>query len=545
MNYDVTIALRILLQVLATLLLYRLLTRLVGPRLVVAVVVAAYALSPLVGPNLTYFTPGLGQSIGQVFALAMFLSVTRWADGRQLRWAAAVGLSMVLMILGDDQMIVLTLTVPVLVLALLDSGGWTGRLRLELRSWLGWLVIALPTAGYVAIFVGGGYASSSGGSSLSGSAVVALVRDEWLRSIGPLFVGGPLRWLGGPGTYVPFAWPRTGVVLLGQLVFLALVVVGVRRLGRASLWAWVPLLLVTAAGIVLVGAGRYAAYGSTVPITWRYSFPVAVPLALGVTLALAPLVRATADEVDVAGDAGDADDADEADAVEDPSRTRLEPYAAGAFTAALLVTSLVSGVLYAQVWWRNPARTYVSTLVASARAAGPAALLYDTPVRGDVVSPLEPAHHLSDLLALEDVPVTFDQPGAVPLVATTDGRLVKAVFVAAAHGVGPQQPSCGSYVHGTGPTTIPLDTTVRPGEWYLQLTFYQAQPSTVTITVLDADGVAHAPVAGAVHRLPTLANLALRLPLMSPSAIVVTSSSPTTSLCLVHTTVGAPFPAAA
>jgi hypothetical protein len=542
MNYDVTIALRIVLQAVATLLLYRLLRRLVGPRPLVLAVVAAYALSPLVGPNLTYFTPGLGQTLGQVFALAMYLSLARWTEGRQVRWAAATGLLLLLMILGDDQMIVLCLTVPIFVVAFLDDGRWTSRLRLELRSWLGWLVMAVPTALYVVTFVAGGYAASSGGGSgsqLTFTAVVSLVRDEWLKAIGPVFVGGPLRWLGGPGNYVPFAAPSTAVVLLGLLVFLCLVVVGLRRLGGRSLWAWLPMLLVTASGIVLVGAGRYAAYGSTVPITWRYSFPVALPLAIGVTLALLPVRRPAPDpaaEPEPEPEAGPSE--------ETPTGlSGVQTYAAGVLLVGVLLSSLVSGVLYARSWWRNPAKAYVATLVASTRAVGPAALLYDSPVRGDVISPLEPDHHVSDILRLEGVPARFDRPGGAPLIATADGRLVSAAFVPAATGIGPQQPSCGTYIQGIGRTVITLSTTVRPGEWYLQLSYFQAQPSTVSIAVLDAGGVSHSPSVGAAQRLPTLGLLSLRLPLMSPQAVVITSTSPATSLCLVHTVVGAAFPA--
>jgi hypothetical protein len=534
MNYDVTIALRVVLQAVATLLLYRLLTRLVGRHPLVLVVLAAYALSPLVGPNLTYFTPGLGQTIGQVFAVAMYLALTRWAGGRQLRWAVATGVAMLLMILGDDQMIVLTLTVPVLTLAFLDAGSVGARIGRELRSWWGWLAMAVPTAAYVVVFVTGGYASSSGSSSLTLATVENLVKDEWLKAIGPLFVGGPLRWYAGPGNYVGFANPDTTVILLGQLVFVCLVALGVRRVGRSSLWAWVPLLLVAGAGIVLVGSGRFAAYGSTVPVTWRYSFPVAVPLALALALALLPGVRQIPAEVS---------EAEEPVARPEPAPA-VQVYAGSLLAVGVLVTSLVSGVLYAQDWWRNPARTYTSTLVASARAAGPTALLYDSPVRGDVISALEPHHHISDLLALEGVPVTFDRPGGAPLTATDDGRLVKSTFVAAGVGAGPQQPACGSYVQGAGETVIPLNTTVRAGEWYLQLSLFQAQPSSVSIVMADADGHRVAPVAGAAQRLPALANLALRFPAMSPREVIVTSTSPDTSLCLVHVSVGAPFPAA-
>jgi hypothetical protein len=535
MDYGVTIGLRIVLQLLATWLLYRLLVRLVGQRPLVLLVVGMYAASPILGPNLTYFTPALGQTIGQVFALAMYLSLARWTVERRLRWALATGVAMLLMVMGDDQMIVLSLTLPILVLTFLDQGSLLTRARRELRGWAGWLLIAAPTGGFVAAFVFGGYGTTSGGTSLPAASAVTLVRDVWLKAVGPLFVGGPLHWTGGPGVYVPFASPSTAVILLGQLMFLCLVVVGVRRVGLVSLWAWAPLIVVAATGILLVGAGRYSAYGSTVPVTWRYSFPIGVPLALGVALALAPIRRAglPGEDVDTASPSRAAREA----------APRLQRYAAFAVSAAVFVASGVSGVLYVQDWWDNPAKSYVATLVASSRATGPSALLYDTPVRGDVISPLEPDHHLSDLLRLMDVPATFDRPGGPPLVATGDGRLVPATFIPVASAAGPRQPSCGTYVHGLGRTVIPLSTTVRGGEWYLQLSLYQAQPSDVMIQVVDADGSTHDPVAGAAQRLPTLAQLSLRLPWMSPKAVVVTSTSPTTSLCLVTTNVGAPFPA--
>jgi hypothetical protein len=383
-------------------------------------------------------------------------------------------------------------------------------------------LVALPTAAFVAAFVIGGYGNSSGGSSLSRSVAIDLTRDVWLKAVGPLFVGGPLRWSDGPGVYVPFAAPTTAVILLGQLVFVCLVVIGVRRVGLVSLWAWAQLLVVAAAGILLVGAGRYAAYGATVPITWRYSFPVALPGALALALGLAPVVGRHRPRT---------------------SWTSIQQYGGILVCLAIVGASAVSGVQYVQAWSRSPAKAYVQTLVASTRAVGPSALLYDTPIRGDVVSPLEPDHHVSDLLRLMDVPATFDHAGGPPLVATADGRLVKATFIPVAHAAGPDQPSCGTYVHGTGQTVIPLNTTVRAGEWYLQLSLYQSQPSQVRVQVLDADGTVRDPVFGAAQRLPTLASLSLRLPLMTPKAVLVTSDSGTTSLCLVQTLVGAPFPA--
>lgn len=525
MSYELTIVVRVLLQTAAVLLLGRLLTLLTGRSLIVPVVLAGYALSSLTLPGVTFMTTGLAFGLAQLLCLASMLVLIRFARTGRAWDGLLVGVLIALATLASEQFVVYAALDALLALGFCYQGTARQRLAEGVRHWRGWLAMALPVLAAVAGALAG--ADTKGAGGLGPRDVWPLLRTEWLRAIGPALIGGPFRWFGDTHTYAPFYAPADVTVLLGQLAFVLLVLLGWYFTGRRTLLAWSLPVTAGLIGILLVAAARFGESGLLIPITPRYSFVVAAPLAMAICLSLAA--------PDGAGRR-----------LELPIPRRLsEALPASLLLGLVLVTAMcVSSVGYTHFWARNPGRTYAATLAASVRAAGPTVNLYDTPLPAALVSSVEPNHHVSDLLNLLDVPARFDQPSSAPLLVTADGRLVKATFLAAGSAAGPLIPGCGTHIKGIGPFLISLAKPVRPNEWFLRLELYQQAPSTVTVQVLDGTGRARPPSAGGRVQLPRLAAVNLRLPAMAPAKIRIGSTGSPVDICLAKVLVGAPFPAA-
>lgn len=526
LDYTVTVALRVGLQAAGTLVLYRVLRTLAGRTTLVLTVVTLYSFSPLLLPGLAWLSSGMGLALGQLLALLgvdRYLAYTR--TGR-LRPAAAAGALLAVATLCADQWIVAVLIPPILALGYVYTGAIGRRLRAFVQNWRAWSLILGPVA--VAAALAAILADTTGTTAIGFDAGYHLLRDEWLRAVGPAFVGGPWSWFGDSRTYAPFLLPPDEARLLGQIAFVVLVLLGFERTRWRSLAGWSLPLAVVVVGTLLIGVGRYDASGLLIAITPRYSFQVVAPLAMGIVLALSDPVLGQEQAARPPGASRWAVD-----------RPRLVLISAA--TALVGIMSIVSSLRFSTRWAANPADEYVAALVASVRAAGPDVNLYDTPVPSHMISVVEPHHHLSDLLRLAGVSARFDDPRTEPLVATPTGRLSKATFLSTATGAGPQQPNCGTHIKGKGSWTIPLTKPARPQEWFLRLELYQAVPSVVDIDVADEHGAVRAPVTGSTVALPRLAAINLRLPFFAPAAVHVRSDSATTDLCLVHVRVGGPF----
>jgi hypothetical protein len=521
LDYNLTVGLRVLLQGASTILLYRLLRLLVGRSTLMLVIVGLYAVNPLPVPGLAWLTSGLGLVLGQVFVLLAIESHVRYERSGELPHAIVTGLLLVLAILSADAWVVALSILPILSVGFLSQGTARQRLGSLAKRWRGWLATTLPVVGAGATILALG--DPAGAQRLPIGAVYRLVRDAWLRSVGPSLVGGHLRWFVPQNTYLPYFAPTDSTILLGQAAFVVLIVVGIRRTGRRALIAWAIPITVVVASMIAVGIGRYGTYGRLLAITPRYSFVVAVPLAIAVALSLCNTT-----------------DPPNSDQPTGRSSQRLLGFG---IAAVIAVSSVSSVVAFTRHWSKNPAKNYVASLLASARAAGPDLNVYNTALPSGLVSGAEPHHRVSDILRLGGLFAAYESPHSEPLVASADGRLTKSVFVPGAVGLGALQVNCGTYVHGPGTWSIPMSKSVPAAEWYLRFDLYQNAASTIAVDIVDATGrIAH-PVQGAIVKLnQKLATVNLRLPAFAPVAVIVHSSAPATSLCLVHTVVGAPFP---
>lgn len=527
LNYPATVLFRVACQAVATALLYRILVRLVGPRPLVVVILAVYAFDPIMLGGAAWFTSGNSLALGQVLVLLTIESHLRFEETGRLAHAATTGVLLALSVLTFDQWVIAALVLPLVSVVHLYGGGARERVRSVLAGWRAWLLIFVPLCVVLVGLLKLG--DPQGAEPLSFADAYHLLRESWLKSIAPAWVGGPWHWYAGPGTYIGFATPPSWMILLGQLGVLLTVLIGVQRLGLRSLAAWIMPAVCTVVSVLLVGYGRFGTYGTLLAITPRYLYELGPLIAIGAALALAPVVlRSSAGHP--------------ATPAEQPAEPdRAQRVAGAAAVVAIMVMSLVSGARFAAPLSRSPVHDYVQNLQTSARSHGSEVNIYDTAVPQALISSYEPRHRVSDILALAGVPARFDDPSSEPMVVAADGHLTKAVFVAAHTATPLTGGSCGTFVHGVGTWTMRLDAPATSNEWFLRLQLYQAQPSEVTIDVLDAAGHAAAPIAGSGVRLGRLEARNLPLPLFAPVAVRVRSSHADTNLCLARVSVGGPF----
>jgi hypothetical protein len=528
LNWELTVALRAALQAIATILLYRLIVLLVGSRSWLILVVACYAFNPLLLPGLAWLSSGIGLAASQLFVLISLVCHVQYTRSKRVWYAVAVGSSLMLAIFFADQAILTVLIYPILSFGFLYTGPPSVRLRSALARWPGWLAVAAAPTAFVALYLRGDYNRGSATFGLSPAWEVA--RSEWLDVLGPALVGGPWRWAANPVAYVSYARPPAVAVLVGQLAILVVLVIGWRRTGPRVLAATSLPVISGIGGVLLVGRGRYDVLGTFITPILRYSFQVAVPLAVGITLcfALTPELQAAKAAVRV--------------------RTEDTEYSLPAYLSVLaavlvLAASFVSGAAFVRRFWDNPAKHYIDNLIVGARAAGPEVNIYDSAINGDVIPYIEPNHYVSDVLRLAGVQARYDDPSSEPVVAAPDGRLVAARFVPAADARGPAKPGCGTYIGGRGSWLIAFSSTMSTKDWYLRLELYQPRPNRFSVEIIDRDGAILAPARGATVAVSRkLEAVNLRLPISSPTALVIRTDDPATTLCLVHTYVGVPLP---
>jgi hypothetical protein len=534
LDYGLSVALRVGCQVLSTVLLYRLLTRLVGDRPLVAGIVACYAVNPLLLGGTEMFTPGITIGIGQVFVLLALIAHVIHEETGNVRAAVAAGLSLGFSVLCSEGWVVAFFAFPVLSAVHFYPGTVRHRLMALLRGWRTWALLAAPVvlAGLAVM----AYANPVGAATPTLSAAYRLLRNSWLYGLGPSWVGGPMRWYADPTQYVATASPSDLMVILGQIGVAIVVLVGVQRTGRRSLVAWVLPLGVWVLSILLVGYRGYSTLKVLVAVTPRYLAALILFFAIGAALALAPegVARVTPTDGGASHRAG---------APADGATQRLahqRRLVTTGLVGLVVLASMVSGVRFARIFGGTPAKHYVDNLSASARLAGSNVNIYDTAVPPWLISPVEPRHRVSDLLQLADVPVTVEGASSTPLIATADGHLVASTFVPASAVL--PQPPCGSAVHGAGTFTFPLNREVFLAGWYLHLQLFQQAPSTVSVDLLDAQGKVAQPVHGGLLHLAQLGSLNLRLPRFAPAAVRFHSTAPDTALCFTAIQIGAPFP---
>lgn len=515
LGWGLTVGIRVALQALATVLLWRLLTELVGPRRWIPVVLVLYAASAVLVPGLSVLSSGIGLEISQAAYLAMLLAHVRYTRRGRLRDALVTAVLALLALSYADQSAPGMLLLPLLSLGVLRTGPVLEQVR---RRWAGWALLALAAVVFGGLYVSGDYTSASTTFGLQDAW--ALARSEWIDVMGPSLVGGPWHWSPIPGQWSSDALPPLAVKVLGQVALLALVLASLQVTGRRALLGWAVPVVIAVGGLLLVGVGRFDLLGSHIAAILRYSHFTPMAMALGVTLAFAAAPE---------------------EQVVERHLTLPEGWRSVAAVALVgaLVMSAVSAAGFADRFWRNTSPDYVATLTATARTS--TEQFFDPPVPASVIPPVEPNHFVSDVLALTGEHLRFDGLQAAPLTIDGAGRAVPAGFVPATDLTDPTTPGCGVLVTQT--TTLHLGR-LDANTWDLQLQLVQNRSNTFRIEVRDAAGrvLPFRHGNASVQPLGRLVAVNRSLAYGVPSTVTLAAEDSGTSFCLAHAYVGAPFP---
>jgi hypothetical protein len=532
MNYGLTIAVRLVLQGIATWLLFRFLTYLFGLRRELLLVVLVYAMSPLLVPGVLYLSTAVNVLPSQICVILAYDCHVRGWRTRSKRHAAHTGLALLVAACFWEKTAVNALLLPLLSIGWLESGSLRKRLAALVRHWTRWVLVAGPLAAFVAYFILMGYGRAARTSSLG--AGLDLGWAQWSRALWPGVIGGPWRWFALDGVFAPIADPTTSARIVGQAAFLVLLAVGLYRRRSWALAAWALPAISVIVGMGLVGLGRYALFGTAVPLGYSYVFDLAVPTALAACLSLLPSqdfdesprhdARAIKPAVFVRGATG-----------------RL---AWACALVAVLLAGWKSSTLFADRWSANPGSGYFSTLTASLARSDSRVNLYDTGLPLDVMPYLTRNRHLSDLLRTAQIKsVSFDGSAGEPQVVNESGKIVPAVFYVVASGSGQGHLACPNLLQGPTSQLISFPGTVSANEYFLRVYYYELRPTSVRFVLRDSDG-----------KIMDIANdasttlgfgpgvVTLRLPLGAPLTLDISSSNAATNVCFTSVQVGTPFP---
>ena len=536
LDHPLTVVVRVVLQAVATVLLFRLLELVTAGHRGCLAIVTVYALSPLVVTNLLWLTTALSLLPAQIGAVLFLDLFVRYELTGRRRYAIGSGLSIALAAMFWEEIAVTALLAPIIAVGVTGTGPLRDRVRCSVAGWRGWVAVLGPLAAFVALFVLGGYGQSA--SVIAPSGFARLVRDGWLRLVGPSMFGGPTRWWATKDVYMSFADPSGWEVVAFQVAFLCVVAVAWRRRGWHSLVGWSLPLVALVVGAALVGSGRYASFGDLVAITPRYWFHVAVPLAVGSAIALFGVVP----ERIAAWSAHGRLQSMPGSTVDGAATVRGTVITTAAATAVVVVVAAVSSWNFADRWSQNPTRGYLDTLRSALRRAGPNANLYDTPVPRAVLPEFfGPTWHLSDLLPLTGLSTRFQAQGSDPQLVDDDGRIVPAVLVPATELV-PAPNECSVVARGQGSWLVRLPKPAPYGEGFLRLDYLQSGSARLNVHVVDTAGVDRMPTTGPSVRLEQpLSNVVLRLPPTSVQAVLISSADPAANVCIGRIVVGAPF----
>ncbi len=443
----------VVLQALASLLLFVVLVQLFGRSPWLLVPFAAYLFTPLGLATGSWFAAGLQAYPLQIALLTALLGLVRFETTGHARWLV---LSVAAHVLGlafwEKAVLILPVLLAIAVLVL--SQGLTVRRRWERlwdRRWF-WAAQVAVLACYLALYL-----------TVTDSRVVrtdrgldATLHDLYLRTLLPGLFGGP--WSGTGALNTVFPNTTASLQVLFAVLTAVLVAASLVRRGPAACAGWLLCVGYLAADTALLVAGR-GDYLGLVARDPRYLTDALPILVIGVCAAFAGPSRSAATR---------------------PRSTRSArrpgTLVALLATGAVTVSGLVTTTHMAEAVQHRQSEDYVDNLTSELRLTPGASVLL-SPVPFDVTSAELPA-----VLRAMDRQQALDRPGtSVQLVAPT-GRLVAADAVGFDVDVDGPTPDCGWLV-GTDPRQLTFLPDPGVGQQLLRLGFVSGGAGVLHLAV--------------------------------------------------------------
>ena len=486
----------VLMQVLASLAVWRLARVLLGDRPMMLVPLAVYLFVPLSFGSFTWWSAAM-QAVPLQAGLAWVVAdAVLYLRTRRRRYVVTTPLVLAVTLMFSERAVMAPLLAVGVVALLLHVEGVLTPLREMWRRmrpfWLGVLLVmaAWTWAFLVAV-----------PSEEVGSATVGQITELtglFLWNLVPGLTGGPWQWTDvPPGT--PLADPSYPLVALSVVALVLLVAwTSWRRVGAPVLWLIATAYVVGNAFLVALGRGS-AGFGDTLPRTYRYYAAEAVLLAIVVALLiLLPTrtrVQAQGQVRALLQQAGDlVGRRVRGNSVGRWAGRLLVPV----LTTAFLVSSVVSTVDHVESWSADPAEEYFTTARAELAAAGDSPLL-DQSVPEDVLWSLAaPYNSVSVLLRpLEDRPEFASSTDQLRMLDES-GRLQPAQVSDVAEVTPGPLTDCGWGVQPGSSSDIRFSGSVFHWVWTLELNYLASSDGFVTVT-LGAGQPVRVPVEQGLH----------------------------------------------
>ncbi len=506
LNWDFTIACRVLLQALAITLFGLLLLRLLGSSWWVLTGTVLYALTSLSMPSFMSLSSGVNNLPAHVFGLLLLHATVDWPAGHRRRAVAYGPFSLLISLACWEKSGLILVTALALSLYLRETPlkPW---LR---RTWPYAAALTLPIIAFGILYAANG--NPSAGRLPGFGTLVELAGKSFAVPLGAL-AGGPWTWTPISGAFGLADAPAV-VVVLGGIVAAGLLVTAWRR-DRRVLLLWASVGIYTLVTLLLVSYGRFALFGASFTVHYHYWSDLAIPLTLAVVL--------TARSI------------------------RIPPLVATGAMVAWAAAAIVSLASFAQYWDGNPSRPYFTTLRAELENAGPSVNLWDTRLPNSLSIALSADPRFSPVLRTAGIPFQLQSSSSEPRMVDDTGRIRPAHLSAWATAVIPAKGKgqiCSVLLQGAGTLTLPLKSTTadRPkGGWFVKVGHLSTREHTVAVELVGTDGRAVAVPAATAAWPAGLANTYLGpAPATDLAAVRFRSTDPASNLCIGSVDVGLP-----
>lgn len=507
MEWAFSAGITLVLQGVASGLMWVLLTKLLGRHWARLPVLVAFCFGPLTLWSTQWWSASLVFWPTTILLLAAGCAVLQapLRFGGRLRLAAVVCVAVALLF-TERAVLQPVILVGLSLLAhhreVGSHGPWLRRAwRHERWAWLGFVVVVAAYGWVRASLVP---LDASAGSDLG------QVITTYVRHVAGGLLGGP--WAGDLPSHA-YLVPKSWAVGAGAVLLLALVAVTLQRGGIAARIAWATFALHALMGLGLLALVGQRDLTASLGLVHRFGADLSVAAAVCAAGALSrvelPAMRWGAREVPA------------------PRMGKV----AAAVTAVLLVCSAaVTTSLLAPNLYHDGAREYVQRARADLREE-PQAVLLDSGVPDEVMSGwFGPAATVTTVLSAAPERPVFGIPSQHLRMVLPSGRLTPVILSGAVQVEPSSNEACGYPVRTEG-RRLSMEQSVPMGRWVLRLGYYTNADTFGTIVV-----------AGAAIRFPVRQGLnAIDVPVTGGfEHFEISIEAPDTTLCLATATVGVP-----
>jgi hypothetical protein len=471
----------LLLQALAGLLMYALLTSLFGARPAILVPLAVFLFSPMTLPAFVWWAAALNQLFGQIAMILVLLLHVRYHRTGRVRYGVLGALSLLVGLAFSEKLL---LTVPVVcALTLFYFTGGPPLLRVRravgqhARVWVAYAAVVVPYLAYYTTHVK---------SPIDARRNLTLTLDTLGTALGhavlPALFGGPWRWM-PIGVQGGIANPGTAMVTVVAVASALVVWASVVRRRRA-IFAWVVIATYTLVNAVILGVTRGPWVGPIIGAEYRYSTDACVIFAIFGALAFLPLhghfaggqpqrlvTRRVGRRVQT--------EAPAPSALQGPGESAV----ASGLAIAVLVSSMVSTFAYDHLWRNDNIRNFFTTTQRDYANVKRGVTLADTNFPENIQSGLFGEWgRTSALFAAFRPRPEFLTPGryASDLLLTDDSGHLRLATVEGFTNVPGSVKGCGYRIEDAL-VSIKLGATTLPWLWYVRIGYIASDDATTTV----------------------------------------------------------------